>query len=118
MPPLIGVSMDATAKMVEGEEKNGLFWKPQTGFIFLFLFGFNLHIFLITLLSHSCLKIGEESRNDPLLHYDNFGQFQLPGTVLIEKSALFPFHPTSHEHQFYGLTSDFTRLILKIKYVF
>ena len=32
-------------------------------------------------------------------------------------AALFPFPPTSNEHQFYGLTSDFTRLIMKIKFV-
>ena len=25
--------------------------------------------------------------------------------------------PTSHEHQFYGVTSSFTRLIMKTKYV-
>ena len=35
----------------------------------------------------------------------------------VEEWALFPFPPTSHEHQFYGLTSDFTRLIMKTKYV-
>ena len=35
----------------------------------------------------------------------------LPGLV-----ALFPFPPTSLKHEFYGLTSGFTRLIMKIKY--
>ena len=32
-------------------------------------------------------------------------------------SALFPFPPTSLKHDFYGLTSGFTRLIMKTKYV-
>ena len=31
--------------------------------------------------------------------------------------ALFPFPPTSLKHEFYGLTSGFTRLIMKTKYV-
>ena len=31
--------------------------------------------------------------------------------------ALFPFSPTSYEHQFYDVMSDFTRLIMNTKYV-
>ena len=31
--------------------------------------------------------------------------------------ALFPFPPTSLKHEFYALTSGFTRLIMKTKYV-
>ena len=39
------------------------------------------------------------------------------GKKLVKKRALFPFPPTSHKHEFYGLTSGFTRLIMKTKYV-
>ena len=35
----------------------------------------------------------------------------------IEKGALFPFPPTSHKRQFYGVTRGFTRLIMKTKNV-
>ena len=49
-----------------------------------------------------------------------------PPLVLFKKSffgrptlklALFPFPPTSHDHQFYGVTSGFTRLNMKTKCV-
>ena len=41
--------------------------------------------------------------------------FRLRG--LIRSWALFPFPPTSLKYEFYGLTSGFTRLIMKTKYV-
>ena len=40
--------------------------------------------------------------------------FLLSGT----RWGSFPFPPTSLKHELYGLTSSFTRLIIKIKYVY
>ena len=34
-----------------------------------------------------------------------------------DTEALFPFFPTSHELQFFGVTSGFTRMSMKTKYV-
>ena len=39
-------------------------------------------------------------------------------STLTRKLGSFSFSPTSHKHRFYGLTSKFTRLIMKTKYVF
>ena len=43
----------------------------------------------------------------------------VPTTVLkLKKFGSFSFSPTSLKHEFYGLTSGFTRLIIETRYVY